>query len=320
MNKRKLKIKKTPRYKLLTLVCAAVIIFSFSGATYHYLSYHKATINAPSITPKHALTNSRQPVIDKSPTTTNTPKSQPKNEAPSPAPTPQPVIQTLDQIVTSINQQLQTYGVTATLTPPNNTYTYSTWSPLDSSDVSRLQQFSNYLTLEFSKYKTDLVINSGLKIIGLVKNIAVSGTARAAAPAPSIAGMLYDVNSMVNAGSAYAREVVSHEYWHYIDYRLVGSYSYSDAQWDACNTAGFTYGSGGVTAYGVDSGYVSAFHPRTGFITAYSEYAMNEDRAELFGWLMYDPSTVKSLKDTNINCKITRLTAIIHQLSPLTTF
>lgn len=244
----------------------------------------------------------------------------PKSVAPTPktlptpqSNTPQP---TLDGLMASINQQLSPYGVVATLTPPNNAYTYSTWSTLTSADVGNLQQFSAYLTQEFSKYPKDLVINSGLKTIGLIKNLQVSGGARAAAPAPSITGMLYDVNVMTNAGSAYAREVVSHEYWHYLDYKTHGSYTYDDPQWDACNPGGFVYGSGGATAYGTDSGYVPAFHPQADFITAYSEYAIAEDRAEMFGWLIYSPSSVKSLNDSGINCKINRLTVLVHQLSP----
>jgi hypothetical protein len=236
------------------------------------------------------------------------------------APAPQQPLSTLDQTVAIINQQLQPYGVTATLTPPNNAYTYSTWSTLTSADAANLQQFSTYLTQEFRKYPTNLVTNSGLKTIGLVKGLQVSGGARAAAPAPSITGMLYDVNVMTNAGSAYAREVVSHEYWHYLDYKMQGSYTYDDPSWDACNPGGFTYGSGGASAYGADSGYVAAFHPQAAFVTAYSTYAIQEDRAEMFGWLIYSPSSVKNLNDAGLNCKINRLTAIVHQLSPSMSF
>jgi hypothetical protein len=125
---------------------------------------------------------------------------------------------------------------------------------------------------------------------------------------------------MTNAGSSYALQVVSHEYWHYLDYIMEGSYDYDDSKWRACNTSGFTYGAGGVTAYDPDSGYKPAFHPKSGFITAYSTYGIEEDRAEMFGWLISKPSSVKNLKDSRINCKIKRLTTLVRQLSPSMSF
>ena len=242
-------------------------------------------------------------------TQTSTPALQPS----SPAAVSQ---LTLDGIVNSINQQLRPYGVTVTLTPPNHMYSYSTWSELTNADANNLQQFSAYLTQEFSKYPKDLVTNSGLKTIGLVKNLQVAGTARASVPTPIVTGMVYDANTLATAGSVYARVVVSHEYWHYLDYVTYGSYTYDDPGWGACNPTGFTYGAGGATAYGANSGYVAAFHPSATFITAYSKYGIEEDRAEMFGWLMYSPSSVKNLNDSGINCKINRLTTLVRQLSP----
>ncbi|CAN5404243.1 hypothetical protein BH09PAT4_BH09PAT4_01070 [soil metagenome] len=226
----------------------------------------------------------------------------------------------LDKTVESMNKELSRYGVTVTISPPNNKYTYSKWSTLKPADASTLQIFSTYLIQEFSKYPKSLVTNSGLKTIGLVKDLKVSGTARAAAPAPGIKAMIYDVNMMTKAGSDYAREVVSHEYWHYLDYKVHGSYTYKDAAWSACNPRGFTYGAGGVTAYDPSTGYVSAFHPQAGFITEYSKYGIEEDRAEMFGWLMSKPSTVKGLNDSKITCKIKRLTVLVHKLSPSMNF
>lgn len=256
-------------------------------------------------------TQAAQPVVV-SPRTTPAPVTQPASQ----------VVQTptLDSVVSSINQQLSRYGVVATITPPNNSYTYSTWTSLDNTDLTNIETFATYLTQEFSKYPIDLVANSGLKTIGLVKSLIVSGGHRAAAPAPSINGMLYDINSMDAAGSAYAREVISHEYWHYLDYRMRGTYYYDDPAWDACNPPGFHYGSGGISAYNPDSGYVAAFHPTADFITEYSTYGEEEDRAEMFGWLMYSPSSVKSLNDSGINCKTSELTNLVHQLSPEMSF
>ncbi len=308
---------------ITALLVALVCLLGVLAASFNiHLNQHHQTTSTPiakrasTAKLKHTAQSVSKPTpqsIAIAPKTSTTPSAAPKPVAQSTAPQ-----QSLSEIVATINQRLQPYGVTATLTPNNNAYTYSTWSTLTSSDINNLQQFSTYLTQEFSKYPTSLVVNSGLKTIGLVTNLKVSGGARAAAPAPSITGMLYDVNMMTNAGSAYAREVVSHEYWHYLDYRMQGSYNYADSQWSSCNTAGFNYGNGGASAYG--GGYNGAFHPQPGFISQYATYAIEEDRAEMFGWLIYSPSSVKSLNDSGLNCKISRLTAIVHQLSPSMNF
>ncbi len=241
--------------------------------------------------------------------------------SPSPtAPKPKPTAPTLESVTAGINQKLQPYGVVASLQPPQNPSTYSSWSVLASSDLAGLQQFAAYLTEEFAKYPKDLVKNSGVQTIGLVKSLRVSSQARTAAPAPSISAMLYDSIALANAGSAYAREVVSHEYWHYLEYKTHGSYNYSDGNWSACNPSGFSYGSGGASAY--NGSFTNTFHPQSGFITQYATYAIEEDRAELFGWLIYSPSSVKNLYpgDSRLQCKANRLTELVHQLSPAMAF
>ncbi|MDL2341659.1 MAG: hypothetical protein QFB87_01095 [Patescibacteria group bacterium] len=338
--KLKINIQQISKTKLL-LVSGLIAVVTIGGGITAAKYYSNTPVNGTRVTVGAPAKQTTQPAVSKPATvaapTQNKPATTPvavtpkaatpaTTTAPKPTaaatvtPVSKPAGPTLDQIVATINQHLQPYGVTATLSPANNSGTYSTWLVLDNNDVNQLNTFSTYLIDEFSKYPTDLVVNSGLKTIGLVKSLQVSGGSRAAAPAPSITGMLYDVIAMTNAGSAYAREVVSHEYWHYLDYKMRGSYSYADSQWNACNPSGFSYGSGGASAYGPNSGYTAAFHPQAGFITAYSKYAIEEDRAEMFGWLMYSSSSVKNLADSGINCKTSRLTTIVHQLSPAMTF
>lgn len=229
----------------------------------------------------------------------------------SPAPT-------LTSVLTSINQQLQRFGVVATLNPGNDVVYQMSWSSLTENDAISLQVFSAQLIQEFGKYPTDFVKNSNLKTIGLVRNLRVATIVPAAAPVPTINNMLYDIPSMVQSGESYSREVIHHEYWHYIDYKISGSFYSADPSWSACNPAGFQYGNGGQSAY--LGGYTAQFHPRAGIITQYSTYGIEEDRAEMFGWLMYSPSSVKDLNDSGINCKINRLTTLARSLSPSMTF
>lgn len=230
------------------------------------------------------------------------------------------VIPELRPTVDSMNQTLKPYGLTVSLAMTSDDPTSIRWDPLEASDVASLETFSAQLTQEFSKYPTDFVKNSGLKTIVLVKKLYSGSLYLSAQPRPSQKAMIYDVPSMIGRGDADSRHVVSHEYWHYIDYVISdGDYYFQDSQWSACNPSGFTYGSGGRSAYDEDD-YSYAFHPQQGFITNYARYGIEEDRADLFGWMIYDPDKVEALDDSRIDCKIDRLTELARELSPRMSF
>lgn len=246
-------------------------------------------------------------------------KPAPTVASPSPSETPKQA--THESIVADLNKKLGKYAVSVTLSPLNSSTSYSAWSELTMSkrDVAALQEFAGYLAVEFSKYPVDLVKNSGLKTIGIVRDLKVSGTSRASVPAPMLNAMVYDAVQEVDGGKDYASSGISHEYWHYLDYKIRGDYRYGDAAWTACNPAGFSYGAGGETAYN-NPDFKNAFYDRKNFITEYSTYGIEEDRAEMFAWLMYVPERVKSLNDAGIDCKTKRLTTIVRALSPQMSF
>jgi hypothetical protein len=224
---------------------------------------------------------------------------------------------TVTSVVKSIEKALSSYSLDIQHNTKVDSCTYATWNSLNSGDLATLQEFEDDFVGEISDFPADLITNSGVTKIGLVKNLKVSGQARAAAPAPCINAMLYDVKAMVGAGDAYSRQVISHEFWHYADYAIMGDYYYNDAQWVACNPAGFTYGTGGEAAY-EEADFYNSFHPQKSFITNYARYGQEEDRAEIFSWIMYNPSKIAALKksDSGIKCKVERLEELAHSLSP----
>lgn len=241
--------------------------------------------------------------------------------APQQVDSPPTVTASKESIVADINKKLGKYAVSVTLSPVNNSTSYSTWSELTDSkqDVADLQEFAGYLQTEFSKYPIDLVKNSNLQTIGIVRDLKVSGTSRPSVPVPTLNAMVYDAPQEVGGGKDYASSGISHEYWHFLDYRIRSDYRYTDPEWTACNPAGFSYGSGGETAYG-NPDFKNAFYDRKGFVTEYSTYGIEEDRAEMFAWLMYVPDRVKYLDDAGIDCKTKRLTEIVRTLSPQMSF
>lgn len=303
------------RKQILIIIASIIFTAGLIGGVW----YWHASTNTPatagssdSSVETTDLSHSKSSTTKKS--TSPTPKSSAQPSAAPAQPTP-----TLSSVTAALNQRLAGYGVIVTLAPANNAGTYSTWASLTEADAPVLQEFGVYLGDEFSKYPKDLVTNSGLRSIGIVKDLTVDGTRRSAVPVPTLSSMVYDSNSLVARGGADAREVVSHEYWHYLDYKMTGSWRYPDDQWSACNPSGFHYGSGGEGAY-TESGFYNSFHPTAGFITNYARYGIEEDRAEMFGWLIYKPSAVKNLGDSGINCKINRLTQLARQLSPAISF
>lgn len=228
---------------------------------------------------------------------------------------------TFSESLSLMNQRLSMYNVRVTLTPVNGDPSFSKWSPMTETEEQKtaLEDFALNLTTEFTKYPTDLVKGSELKTIGIVRDLETSGETRPALTMPQINSIVFDPVYSVNAGQEYTSTTINHEFWHFLDFKMRGDYRYADKEWSACNPPGFTYKSGGETAYD-DMTFYNTFNGTKGFVTEYATYGIEEDRAEMFAWLMYDSSRVKELKDAGVDCKTKRLTAIVRTVSPLMSF
>ncbi len=84
----------------------------------------------------------------------------------------------------------------------------------------------------------------------------------------------------------YAHEVIHHEYDHLFTYTYYKSYAPYDPDWLAYNAPGFTNGKGGVSCYEAVNTCLTGQHPIKGFSTGYGASAIEEDKAEIFGYLM----------------------------------
>ncbi len=77
-----------------------------------------------------------------------------------------------------------------------------------------------------------------------------------------------------------------HEFYHLIEYNLIEynsfkDFYYKDPDWNSLNSKDFTYGKGGASAYS-DSTFANEKHPFDGFVTEYSTYGLEEDKAEIY--------------------------------------
>jgi len=96
----------------------------------------------------------------------------------------------------------------------------------------------------------------------------------------------------------YIRTVIHHELFHYVDFIHDGTYD--DPKFNKLNTLGFKYGKGGA--------YEREWKPLNpelkGFLNFYSTTGIEEDKAEIFQYIMAFPEKAFKYEDEIVNKKI----------------
>lgn len=211
------------------------------------------------------------------------------------------------------------YGLTveiSSVNPSSYVSLYDTYDTLQGKDLSLLKSYGELFIDEWAKYPKSLITASKLKYIALVKNFATQGVYRAAGPDPFGEAMYYDVGF----SGDYAREVVHHEFDHLIEYNIFNSYHHSDPAWLSYNPPGFNYGNGGASCYQPNNSCLSGEHPIPGFVTGYGASAIEEDKAEIYAYLMegtYYHHLKKWLSgDSSLKNKVNSYKKFLSSLSP----
>lgn len=137
----------------------------------------------------------------------------------------------------------------------------------------------NHLQLlreEFARYPTRFLRKSGLKWIGLVKNLSIGGEPYITIYDVEDRALLFDVRQ-TQRDERYRRYVVHHEFFHLIDYEATRFEP--DKAWLALNPAGFAYRRNRGLR---DSGTRMMFeHPKPAFVSTYAMSSEFEDRADI---------------------------------------
>lgn len=193
------------------------------------------------------------------------------------------IAQAQQALQTFFNQYSLTVEISS-VSPSSYVATYDTYSLLSESDLASLKTYGAILIDEWAKYPTDWVSSSNVANIIIVKNLAIQGQHRSATPDPVGHSMYYDSPLLTSAGEVYSRQVTHHEYDHLIEYNYYNSWNHSDPTWASYNPAGFAYGSGGASCY--TGPCPSGPHAVVGFATGYATSAIEEDKAELYAYLM----------------------------------
>jgi len=151
-------------------------------------------------------------------------------------------------------------------------------------DRAGLQLLLSIVLPAMERYPAGIFARTGLRHVVLVKDLSVDGQRRLAMPAPDIDSVVYADNLLAALCPSGMELRVHHEYYHFIEYRLYNDFYYRDPAWLTLNPPGTAYGHGGVTAYG--KGFQNLGHPQPGLVSLYAAYGPEEDKAEVFGWMM----------------------------------
>ena len=187
-------------------------------------------------------------------------------------------------------------------------------------DRERLSALLSVVLPAYERYPRELFARVGLRRLELVQDLRVAGQLRRAMPAVQRDAVAYaDIGDPPGAAICEAgiEARIHHELYHLIEARLFGDYYHRDPRWLALNPAGVTYGNGGASAYG--GVFHNLGHPRPGFVSRYALYGPEEDKAEVFGWMMTPGYAARVMQwsrdDPALNAKREFMLALMQTLS-----
>ena len=141
-------------------------------------------------------------------------------------------------------------------------------------------EFEGMLRRELAKYPQDLLRRAKLQRVVLVRGLTFNGTPWAGVP--DFASRTLYLEAVRGKGSPQYRErLLHHELFHMIDEAAHGTIR-NDPEWKSLNPSAFRYARTAST--------VAASATAPGFITGYSQNAVEEDKAELFSCLVVMPA------------------------------
>lgn len=157
--------------------------------------------------------------------------------------------------------------------------------------------------MEWCLYPKSFIKQSKLKHVIFVNNIQFTTPFftqyRAGCPETNETESL--VLSTQERNFLYIRIVLHHEFFHYIDW--IDDFSYEDEEWEKLNTPGFKYGKGGE----YEREWIKLDPDVKGFINHYSTSALEEDRAEIYQYLIGCPDEALNNKDEIVQQKAKRI-------------
>jgi hypothetical protein len=179
----------------------------------------------------------------------------------------------------------------------------------------QIQRATVQISASLARYSTAFLERAGFRHLVLIGKLQHKGVS----PAAFVMG---PHGALVGNPSALVRDdVVQHEFFHFVDYRLYG-FPPRCEQWLRLNPSGARYGHGGRELVARSKGQISALlqplRGVPGFVSRYAQADAMEDRAEVFALLMAHPETAVELAsaDPFIAGKMQFLLTALDRIEP----
>lgn len=177
----------------------------------------------------------------------------------------------------------------------------------------RLTKAERILERELGRYPAGFLRKARLRRV-----VFCEGLEENERPIPSLPNHASTLLVDVDAGEGFLARLVHHEVFHFIDYAddLV---VVRDPAWEKLNDPSFRYEGGGRALR--DPATSSGSGP-PGFVTRYATAALEEDKAEIFAWLMMDKPILaaRCSLDPILRPKVERIHAIVTAFFPSTPY
>ena len=187
---------------------------------------------------------------------------------------------------------------------------------IQATDVNRvdLDRYRKILDEEFLVYPEEFVRRSRLKRIVLCRGLSFNGQNRSAVPDLEHDTLYLDVVAGEHKPE-YQRRAIHHDFFHIVDFQDDGQL-YTDEQWAKLNSPTFRYGSGGVRMQ--DDARSGLPWDQPGFLNKYSTSGVEEDKAEIFTYMITCYSIVeeRAMTDKLIRKKMAAMKALLAKFSP----
>ena len=166
------------------------------------------------------------------------------------------------------------------------------------------------LAQELSRLPKSFVNATRLRRVLMCENLNEKGLS-----IPSLPNYEQTLLLDVNAPPAFLRRLIHHELFHFADFADDRRVLQDDA-WQSLNDKYFVYGEGGRNMRAPGSAAFS--FDIAGFPSRYATAAVEEDKAEVFAFLMMRPDDMRVLaaKDRVVARKVKAIRAQLHALSP----
>ncbi|MBN1608943.1 MAG: hypothetical protein JW940_20115 [Polyangiaceae bacterium] len=154
-----------------------------------------------------------------------------------------------------------------------------------------------------------------LRAVRFRRILLCEGLAESGQEIPSLPNYEQSLMLDVRGPAGFLRRLLHHELFHFLDFADDEQLA-EDPEWEALNPPGFSYGLGGRSMRQPGSARLST--ETSGFLSRYSTSAVEEDKAEVFAFLLTAPEQVRRImeQDVVVRAKVAAIERQVAKLCP----